>query len=576
MDQQSDDKIKEYSETNVPSAEHSLGRIPERLVVSCFGYIGCYLLYIFYLARFIPISISSSLAPLVFAVAYLPVTYLLWRRIKPAALMTFGAMMSFYALAIMFVFTFPIWVIFGPICLVYAFLTGLFKKQVQASDLKNNISIPPVSGDRQNRIPKKIKPLIGLAVLFVVFYGIYYGAYYGFRFPPCVYTDEEASIPEDLQNADILLEENVYLARGNDPDNCSPMLKSIKNEIVDTETIGNITVGEKYFTERGLTVEPLTSGKTFKLIKIVAVTKHGLSTIDSGSGPLYYLVLKDEQGIIYQIHTASLGSDEDEAFLSFSNNGVRQGMLSWEYFVDYREQKIADATASISYELDNLADTTGWKTFTNIEKSYQIKYPSDWIVKPESESKGYGSDRFLGPNDTTISVIGYEKSLRSSDAQHRISVTVAGMPAIEGLITNHFGEPTEFITFEVAITEPINGLYYQFSFTERDGDNVYAYLSVFNAMINTFVVQSQNIEEELNKLVLDYSKKGDFIKMAETLEKLVTINPNKAQYHASLAVAYAKIGKIDEAVKEAREAVRLDKNFEAEAKAFVQSLGRTW
>ena len=53
-------------------------------------------------------------------------------------------------------------------------------------------------------------------------------------------------------------------------------------------------------------------------------------------------------------------------------------------------------------------------------------------------------------------------------------------------------------------------------------------------------------------------------------------SPQKAQYHASLAAVYSKVGRIDEAVKEAKIAAQLDPAFTADAKAFVQSLGRVW
>ena len=81
-------------------------------------------------------------------------------------------------------------------------------------------------------------------------------------------------------------------------------------------------------------------------------------------------------------------------------------------------------------------------------------------------------------------------------------------------------------------------------------------------------------ESDYRRLINVYLKLGNFGKIAEIYEVLIKINPKNPQYHASLAVAYSKIGKIDEAVSEARKAVELDKTFEKEAKAFVKSLGR--
>ena len=50
--------------------------------------------------------------------------------------------------------------------------------------------------------------------------------------------------------------------------------------------------------------------------------------------------------------------------------------------------------------------------------------------------------------------------------------------------------------------------------------------------------------------------------------------PANPQYRAALAAAYAKIGNVDGAVEQARAAAQIDKTFEAEARRFVESLGR--
>ncbi len=81
-------------------------------------------------------------------------------------------------------------------------------------------------------------------------------------------------------------------------------------------------------------------------------------------------------------------------------------------------------------------------------------------------------------------------------------------------------------------------------------------------------------ESDYLRLINIHLKQGNFSKVNELYETLIKINPNNPQYHASLAVAYAKIGKIDEAVDEARKAAALDRAFENEAKIFIESLGR--
>lgn len=81
-------------------------------------------------------------------------------------------------------------------------------------------------------------------------------------------------------------------------------------------------------------------------------------------------------------------------------------------------------------------------------------------------------------------------------------------------------------------------------------------------------------ESDLNRLLAIYMNKNDLVKVVWAYQLLVQSKPENPQYHASLAVAYARVGKLDEAVEQAREAVKLDKNFEPEARAFLQSIGR--
>ncbi len=81
-------------------------------------------------------------------------------------------------------------------------------------------------------------------------------------------------------------------------------------------------------------------------------------------------------------------------------------------------------------------------------------------------------------------------------------------------------------------------------------------------------------ESDYLRLINIYLKQGNYAKISELYEALIKINPSSPQYHASLAVAYAKIGKIEQAVEQARIAAQLDKNFEAEARSFIKSLGR--
>ncbi len=82
-------------------------------------------------------------------------------------------------------------------------------------------------------------------------------------------------------------------------------------------------------------------------------------------------------------------------------------------------------------------------------------------------------------------------------------------------------------------------------------------------------------ENEYLRLVNILNKEGDNADVVLAYEKLVDIKPDNAQYHASLAAAYAKIGKLGLAVEQARAAVRIDPAFEKDASTFVRSIGRS-
>ncbi len=73
-----------------------------------------------------------------------------------------------------------------------------------------------------------------------------------------------------------------------------------------------------------------------------------------------------------------------------------------------------------------------------------------------------------------------------------------------------------------------------------------------------------------------YIKRSDFQHLADIYEKLIKIVPDNPQYHASLAVAYSRIGRVDDAIAQARVAAQFNPDFEPEAQKFVESLGRQW
>ena len=104
------------------------------------------------------------------------------------------------------------------------------------------------------------------------------------------------------------------------------------------------------------------------------------------------------------------------------------------------------------------------------------------------------------------------------------------------------------------------------------------------------------LEQEYLRLISLYLEKEHYAGIANIYERLISTtlieiylgmedsedaharlmgrDPGNPQYMASLAVAYAKLGRIDDAVTMTRRAVEIDPSFEHDAIIFLQSIGR--
>ena len=131
-------------------------------------------------------------------------------------------------------------------------------------------------------------------------------------------------------------------------------------------------------------MESLKKGVSFRVVDVVAVTKHGLTTIDSGSGPTYYLILKDQNNISYQIATVSLGLNKEDLFLSFVDSASTANpsaikLLSPDSF---------DETAD--YEGENSLKYTG--KLTELSDSYLKSTEPQWKKLADRLERG---EKFL-------------------------------------------------------------------------------------------------------------------------------------------------------------------------------------
>src|SRR3989344_325885 len=83
-------------------------------------------------------------------------------------------------------------------------------------------------------------------------------------------------------------------------------------------------------------------------------------------------------------------------------------------------------------------------------------------------------------------------------------------------------------------------------------------------------------EQDYLRLINIYLKTNDFARIAIAYENIIALNSKNPQYYASLATAYANLGRIDDAVAIARKAAQVDPSFEPDARAFIRSLGREY
>ncbi|AFY01693.1 hypothetical protein Bdt_2006 [Bdellovibrio bacteriovorus str. Tiberius] len=74
------------------------------------------------------------------------------------------------------------------------------------------------------------------------------------------------------------------------------------------------------------------SDMEFELVKMIAVTKHGIKTMDSGSGPIRHLILKDQHGNLYEVATVSLGLNAGDEYLKAITTESQEIILKPEVF----------------------------------------------------------------------------------------------------------------------------------------------------------------------------------------------------------------------------------------------------
>lgn len=134
--------------------------------------------------------------------------------------------------------------------------------------------------------------------------------YYGSTFRSCIYTEQELPMAEKLKKSKIFFTKSaVIISNGSQEDfSCLLLMGSIPNKIIERRYAYIYKEGQQRIVNPSDDLE-------MEIIKIVAVTKHGITTIDSGSGPLTYLILRDKSGVSYKVPTVGLGINDGDEFL---------------------------------------------------------------------------------------------------------------------------------------------------------------------------------------------------------------------------------------------------------------------
>ena len=81
-------------------------------------------------------------------------------------------------------------------------------------------------------------------------------------------------------------------------------------------------------------------------------------------------------------------------------------------------------------------------------------------------------------------------------------------------------------------------------------------------------------ESDYLNLAQQYVARKDYQALADIYERLVKLNPKNSEYYTSLAVAYANLGRVDDALAMARKAVTIDPSLLPSAQEFARELGR--
>jgi len=129
------------------------------------------------------------------------------------------------------------------------------------------------------------------------------------------------ALSEDIKNSKIYFVKPAVVTVGATPEySCLSEMGAISNQLVETK------YAYIYKEREQRTISP-SDELILEPVKLIAVTKHGITTIDSGPGPIHHLIFKDSEGGLYQVATVSLGLNKGDEFLK-AVSGEEEFLLS--------------------------------------------------------------------------------------------------------------------------------------------------------------------------------------------------------------------------------------------------------
>ncbi len=150
--------------------------------------------------------------------------------------------------------------------------------------------------------------------------------FYGSIFRTCNYSMRTIDVPSELRAGILTLSQAAGTVTGSGEYSCLKNFNVKGTQLVAREMAVSWYGGSK----AGVLNPP----QTFKVKEAYEITKHGISTIDSGPGPLYYLSVENENGQEFIIPVVATGINPEERFLEFSD-GKERFIVGAESFEDY-------------------------------------------------------------------------------------------------------------------------------------------------------------------------------------------------------------------------------------------------